>query len=426
MKQETVPLLISLCKQRDYGSQMTAVKVIAELAEEAKNRKPLYLQAVMPTLFECIRKGDDEMRFQCARAIADMAEAVELRVGIVYAGLEQILECMLSDDDAVQEQGMRTLVNLAAPAGFACGADEGGVGRYGALEALQVDDEGSENESSSEEDDSDASGEGYEYEDRDIADSDAASDSSDESSDEAGLMDSIADQMDDMELHRPRSVSPTKLIPAGATTSGLMGLAMGMAPAAAGGAEGSSSEEEEDDFDEVEEPEPELEEEEGSSSSEEDSSEDYAPPVSSVLARARLLVHKAAIMEGEKSRGLNNNSVAAAAAVVSSEKKLAMAASARMGKGVSKPTKGFKLPTKAESQFSRYRRQSAFTIAEEKRREDAVVEEAAKIKARPQVRRLSVGWGDMATLVGATTTNAVDEQSHEWWSTDEGGKFREK
>ena len=33
---------------------------------------------------------------------------------------------------------MRILVNLAAPAGFACGADEGEVGRYGALVALNA------------------------------------------------------------------------------------------------------------------------------------------------------------------------------------------------------------------------------------------------------------------------------------------------
>ena len=33
---------------------------------------------------------------------------------------------------------MRILVNLAAPAGFACGAEEGEVGRYGALVALNA------------------------------------------------------------------------------------------------------------------------------------------------------------------------------------------------------------------------------------------------------------------------------------------------
>ena len=33
---------------------------------------------------------------------------------------------------------MRILVNLAAPAGFACGAEEGEVGRYGALAPLNA------------------------------------------------------------------------------------------------------------------------------------------------------------------------------------------------------------------------------------------------------------------------------------------------
>jgi hypothetical protein len=199
---DTVPLLISLCKQSDYSSQMTAVKVIAELAEEAKNRTKLFRAAVLPTLFECIRKGDDEMRFQCARAIADMAEAVELRVAIVYAGLEQILECMLSEDDQVQEQGMRILVNLAAPAGYACGADEGGVGRYGALEALQVDDDLDDEDSSSSDDDSGDSGDS-DTDDSDDSDGDGQDKGDDTvssaggggGSNEAHAMDAIADMI---------------------------------------------------------------------------------------------------------------------------------------------------------------------------------------------------------------------------------------
>lgn len=170
---EIVPLLNSLCKQSDYSSRMTAVKVIAELAEEPKNRLPLYLAAVLPTLFEQIRKGDDEMRFQCARAIADMAEAVELRVAIVYAGLELILDCMLSEDDQVQEQGMRILVNLAAPAGFACGAEAGEVGRYGALEALQVDDDLDETSSSDESCDSDDSADSSDEDSSGVGEDDA-------------------------------------------------------------------------------------------------------------------------------------------------------------------------------------------------------------------------------------------------------------
>ena len=101
---ETIPLLLSLCKL-DYSSQMTAVKVLAELAEEPLNRVPLVGAATLPTLFECIHNGDDEMRFECARAIADLAEAIDNRVAIVYGGLEQILMCMMSEDDQVQEQG---------------------------------------------------------------------------------------------------------------------------------------------------------------------------------------------------------------------------------------------------------------------------------------------------------------------------------
>lgn len=187
---ETVSLLNSLCKQSDFSSRMTAVKVIAELAEEPKNRLPLYLAAVLPTLFELIRKGDDEMRFQCARAIADMAEAVELRVPIVYAGLEQILQCMLSEVDHVQEHGMRTLVNLAAPAGFACGAVEGEVGRYGALEALKVDDQLDDTSSSS-----DDSGDSDSDDSDDSDDSKESDDASDDDGEEDDAMDAIADMI---------------------------------------------------------------------------------------------------------------------------------------------------------------------------------------------------------------------------------------
>ena len=61
-------------------------------------------------------------------------------MAIVYGGLHEILTLMLSDDDHVQEQGMRCLVNLSAPAGFACGSLPGEVGRFGGLKAMQVDD----------------------------------------------------------------------------------------------------------------------------------------------------------------------------------------------------------------------------------------------------------------------------------------------
>lgn len=154
---ETVKLLISMCKHRDPQCQLSGVKVIAELAEEPKNRVALVREATLPALFQLMGHNDDAISFQCARAVADLAEAVDNRVAIVYGGLEQILKLMLSDDDNVQEQGMRCLVNLASPAGFACGAESNEVGRFGGLQALQVDDDldqddddTSETESSSE------------------------------------------------------------------------------------------------------------------------------------------------------------------------------------------------------------------------------------------------------------------------------------
>ena len=123
---------------------------------------------------------------------------------------------------------------------------------------------------------------------------------------------------------------------------------------------------------------------------------------------------------------------------------------------------------KTESNFVRYRRQSAYSIADEKKKVAAANEpvdtkEQKKVriamfsnfarvttlykllvtpdpavlswcfvvalnwlqpKARP--RRLSVGWGDMATLLGNTGFSPVDEQSDEWWSTPEGERVKLK
>ena len=151
----TVNLLISMCKHRDNQCQLTAVKVIAELAEEPQNRVPLVRAATLPALFALMRKGDDVINFQCARAAADLAEAVDNRVAIVYGGLNEILTLMLSEDDSVQEQGMRCLVNLAGPAGFACGARPPQVGRFGGLQAVRVDDELDQDEDSSADNSSD-------------------------------------------------------------------------------------------------------------------------------------------------------------------------------------------------------------------------------------------------------------------------------
>jgi len=401
---EIVPLLNSLCKQSDYSSRMTAVKVIAELAEEPKNRFPLYLAAVLPTLFELIRKGDDEMRFQCARAIADMAEAVELRVAIVYAGLEQILGCMLSEDDQVQEQGMRILVNLAAPAGFACGAQIGEVGRYGALEALKVDDDLDDQTSSS-----DDSG------DSDDASDDSSEGSSDDDSGEDGegnAMDEIANMIDAQGLHD--SDPPP---------DNLAGMAM---VAAQEQLQASSSEEEEDDFDDVEE------------DDDDDGIDEADKRRSAVLTRARLLVHKKIILDKERNHSMRNAEDDDDDDDDDDTKPIPLgdtagpAASIRSGARRPKGTKGRQAKVgghvKTESNFSRYRRQSAHSIADEKKKQEVeAVEELVQSKKKPKARRLSVGWGDMASLIGPHTGDGpVDEQSDEWWSTPEGERVKIK
>jgi hypothetical protein len=196
---ETVNLLISMCKHRDSQCQLTAVKVIAELAEEPRNRVPLVMAATLPALFQLMRiadrRGDDTISFQCARATADLAEAVDNRVAIVYGGLKEILTLMLSDDDHVQEQGMRCLVNLAGPAGFACGSESNEVGRFGGLNAMRVDDDLDHEEEESE-DSSDFSSSEDEFDDVDDVNTHDGDDDSD-SMPEEHEMDAIASLIDE-------------------------------------------------------------------------------------------------------------------------------------------------------------------------------------------------------------------------------------
>ena len=153
---DTIPLLISMCKHSDQTSQLTGAKTLAELAEQPKNRVKLVRQGTLPAMFGMMRESDNEMQFQCARAMADLAEAVDNRVAIVYGGLDALITLMESQDDLVQEQAMRCLVNLCAPAGVVCGSD-GAVGRFGALSAYQVADDDSDMSSSSSEDGSEVS-----------------------------------------------------------------------------------------------------------------------------------------------------------------------------------------------------------------------------------------------------------------------------
>jgi len=185
---------------------------------------------------------------------------------------------------------------------------------------------------------------------------------------------------DDQKLHAaksPEKASPTKPINF-AAAGGLSGGGMGGMAGMAAGAEESddSSEEEEDDYDEADE--------------EADAKKAAALATrSNVLARARMLVHKAQIIEGEKERELTKNGTEAGpgglAGLAMAEAAAAAAAAAEAAGGRGKKPKPAKVSlttasVKAESNFSRYRRQSAFTLAEEKRREDAA-EEQKKIES---------------------------------------------
>ena len=155
-----VELMLQMAKLSDNFIQFTAAQCLAELAEEPRNRRELLGHGVLPVFTSLARTGDPQTAFECARGLADLSEACDNRIIIVYTALREILDMLRGDEDDVQENAARCLCNLLAPAGEVATAAYGeevvtAVGRYGALK--EDDDSGSETESESEESE-------YEYE----------------------------------------------------------------------------------------------------------------------------------------------------------------------------------------------------------------------------------------------------------------------
>lgn len=154
-----VHLILQMAKLRDNFIQFTAAQCLAELAEEPRNRRELLGYGVLPVFTSLARTGDPQTAFECARGIADLSEACDNRMLIVYTALRDILDMLSGDEDDVQENAARCLCNLIAPAGEVAAAAYGeevvtSVGRYGALKEDDDSDLDSESEEESE----------YEYE----------------------------------------------------------------------------------------------------------------------------------------------------------------------------------------------------------------------------------------------------------------------
>lgn len=155
-----VHLMLQMAKLSDNFIQFTAAQCLAELAEEPRNRRELLGHGVLPVFTSLARTGDPQTAFECARGLADLSEACDNRIIIVYTALRDILDMLRGDEDDVQENAARCLCNLLAPAGEVATAAYGeeivtAVGRYGALK--EDDDSETETETESEESE-------YEYE----------------------------------------------------------------------------------------------------------------------------------------------------------------------------------------------------------------------------------------------------------------------
>ena len=144
--------------------------------------------------------------------------------------------------------------------------------------------------------------------------------------------------------------------------------------------QGSSSEEEEDDFDDVEE------------GDDDDGIGEAEKRRSAVLARARLLVHKASILEKERNNSIRNAKDEDGTKPIPLGDIAGPTASVRSG---SKRSKGSKTRqtkvgghVKTESNFSRYRRQSAYSLADERKKEkvgavEELVQSKKKVRSAP-------------------------------------------
>ena len=151
------PLLLKLLKQSpDEFVLRTAATTLAELAEEPSVRVAMVEADVLSALSGLVfEMGQPAVRFEAARALADLAEAVDNRMVISLrcsTALIDLLRQREHDDDRTIGHAIRCFANLSAPAGQTsdCGPER--TGRYGAREHTEY---GGDDDSDSDEEGTD-------------------------------------------------------------------------------------------------------------------------------------------------------------------------------------------------------------------------------------------------------------------------------
>ena len=135
----------------------------AELAEEPTVRVAMVQEGVLPALVALVFElGVPAVRFEAARALADLAEAIDNRLVIALRcgkALVSLLQVMEGDDPRTIGHAVRCYANLAAFAGHTSDCMPPATGRFGATEHTEYgadsedsDEEEEETESESESD----------------------------------------------------------------------------------------------------------------------------------------------------------------------------------------------------------------------------------------------------------------------------------
>eukprot|EP01045_Picozoa_sp_COSAG04_P024856 COSAG04_NODE_3170_length_3093_cov_1.802605_3_plen_559_part_00 len=161
-----LPQLLALSSALSHVSQ-TVARVLAELAEAWQNRCPLVQGGILASVTALMMSSwTGSTRYNCARCVADLAEAVDLRELIASraaTALNQLLKNP-QDNESVVEQALRAIVNLVCPAGEVATVPTGSnvpqeaPGRYGLSVGVEygvASDDDDDDDDEEEEDDGD-------------------------------------------------------------------------------------------------------------------------------------------------------------------------------------------------------------------------------------------------------------------------------
>lgn len=152
------PLLLNLLAERpDEFVIHTATTTLAELAEEPSIRVPMVQAGVLSALVSLVFElGVPAVRFEAARALADLAEAVDNRLVIALRcgkALVSLLQHNEGDDPRTMGHAVRCYANLAEYAGHTSDCAPPFTGRCGAREHTEY---GADSDDSEDDDDSDS------------------------------------------------------------------------------------------------------------------------------------------------------------------------------------------------------------------------------------------------------------------------------